>query len=70
MDGYKDPELKGIYAKRCKCGARPMYDRICTSPKIHFLKCSNYPTCKRWAVGDSDKQVAIDNWNNDILSYN
>jgi hypothetical protein len=67
MDRYpKDPELKGIYVKRCKCGARPYYDRICTSPIIHFIGC----TCGRMAVGDNRKQIAIDNWNNDILSKN
>jgi len=68
MDRYpKDPELEGIYVKRCKCGARPYYDRICTYPTIHFISCY---CCDRMAVGDSDKQKAIDNWNNDNLGKN
>lgn len=67
MEGYwKDPELKGIYVKRCKCGARPYYDRIAVFPKPQWIKC-NY--CKRTGESDFTKQGAIDNWNNDKLIY-
>lgn len=64
--GFKDPELKGIYVKRCKCGSRPYYDRICTSPEIHFIACN----CGHITVGSSDgKQEAVNNWNNNVVNY-
>jgi hypothetical protein len=62
---YKDPELKGIYVKRCKCGARPYYDRISIYPTPHWIKCN----CGRSGESASDKQKAIDNWNNDKLVW-
>lgn len=66
MERYeKDPELEGIYVKRCKCGARPYYDRICVSPVIRWIKC-NY--CDRTGKSDNCFQTAIDNWNYDILA--
>lgn len=64
MEGYpKDLELKGIYVKRCKCGARPYFDRICAYPFNKWIKCN----CGRWGKPDTDKQKAIDNWNNNTL---
>jgi len=66
MDKYpKDPELEGIYVKRCKCGARPYHDRIAIVPTPHWIQCE----CGRCSKSDLDKQVAIDNWNNDIIEY-
>lgn len=66
MDKYpKDPELKGIYVKRCKCGARPYYDRVMTYPISHWIACN----CGRTGISDIDKDVAIDNWNKNKLSY-
>jgi hypothetical protein len=62
---YKDPELKGIYVKRCKCGARPYIDRIAIVPTPWWIQCN----CGRTGESDTDKQVAIDNWNNDKLVW-
>jgi hypothetical protein len=67
MTGYwKDPELEGIYVKRCKCGARPYHDRcpISMTPP-QWIACN----CGRMGVSADNKQEAIDNWNNDILSF-
>ena len=67
MDGYpKDKQLEGIYVKRCKCGARPYMDRIMAGGIPKWLKCDS---CGRTSVSDCDKQVAIDNWNNDKIEY-
>jgi len=62
---WKDPELKGMYVKRCKCGARPYHDRIAIYPPPQWIGCN----CGRTAEASLDKQEAIDNWNNDILSH-
>ena len=61
---WKDPDLTGIYVKRCKCGARPYLDRIMISPIQWWIACN----CGRTGNSDSNKQTAIDNWNNDILA--
>lgn len=68
IDRYpKDPQLEGFYVKRCKCGARPYMDRICIGGEPKWLKCD---FCHKETDSDSDKQVAIDNWNNEkITSY-
>ena len=58
---YKDPELEGIYVKRCKCGARPYYDRI--DPLIPSYGCWIACNCGRIGKSGSSKQEAIDNWN-------
>ena len=58
----KDPELKGIYVKRCKCGARPYYDRIAIYPTPQWIKCDE---CGRTCNSALTKEGAIDNWNND-----
>lgn len=66
MEAYeKDPELKGIYVKRCKCGARPYYDRIAIYPPPQWIRCN----CGRTGESDLNKKIAIDNWNNDKLSH-
>lgn len=62
---YKDPNLTGIYVKRCKCGARPYYDRISINPMPQWIKCN----CGRTGKSDLDKQTAIDNWNNNKLEW-
>jgi hypothetical protein len=68
MDRYpKDEQLKGIYVKRCKCGARPYMDRIMVGSIPKWLKCDS---CGRTTDSDCDKQVAIDNWNKDKINYN
>lgn len=36
----KDPDLKGIYVRRCKCGGRPYLDRIAIVPTPWWLKCN------------------------------
>ena len=61
----KDPELKGIYVKRCKCGARPYYDRIAIYPTPQWIACN----CGRIGMSNTNKDVAIENWNNDKLEY-
>lgn len=64
MERYpKDPELKGLYVKRCKCGARPFYDRIAVYPTPKWIKCQ----CGRTGKSDISKEIAINNWNNNIL---
>jgi len=66
METYlKDPELEGIYVKRCKCGARPYHDRVAISPPPQWISCN----CGRTGKSDTDKQTAIDNWNTDKLIY-
>ena len=62
---YKDPDLTGIYVKRCKCGARPDLDRCPAYITTWWIGCS----CGRTGESDIDKQVAIDNWNNNKLIY-
>ena len=67
MEKYpKDKELKGIYVKRCKCGARPYLDRIVIYPTPFWIACN----CGRIGESDTDKQEAINNWNNDKLNKN
>lgn len=61
QSNFKDPELKGIYVRRCKCGSRPEYDRI--DPCIPTYGC--WIECRCGLVGKSgnSKQEAIDLWN-------
>lgn len=63
----KDPELRGIYVKRCKCGARPYFDRI--DPWLLSRGCWIQCPCGRTGESGSTKQEAIDNWNNNFMSY-
>ncbi len=64
--GYpKDKELTGTYVKRCKCGARPYLDRISIGESPKWIKCN----CGRTGKSDFNKQIAIDNWNNDKIEY-
>ncbi len=66
MDRYwKDPELKGVYVKRCKCGARPYYDRISIYGGGRWLACN----CGRVGESGETKQDAINNWNKDKINY-
>ena len=62
---YKDPEIRGIYVKRCKCGARPYFDRIAATPFPKWIACN----CGRKSESDLNKQAAINNWNNDKLVW-
>lgn len=67
METYpKDPNLKGIYVKRCKCGARPFYDRIMIGMIPKWIKCN----CGRTGKSDIDFDTAVDNWNKDNLTNN
>lgn len=66
MDRYpKDPDLKGIYVKRCKCGARPYLDRIAISPSRYWIACN----CGKRSISDQDFDKAINNWNKNKLYY-
>lgn len=66
MERYpKDPELEGIYVKRCKCGARPYYDRI--DPYASWMGCWIECRCGKVGESGSSKQEAVDNWNNDKM---
>ena len=61
METYpKDPELKGIYVRRCKCGARPYFDRDVSPPVSMWVKCN----CGVMAEIAFSKIKAIENWNN------
>ena len=67
MEGnWKDPELEGIYVKRCKCGNRPQYDRIdpCRNAGS-WITC----LCGKEGLSGSTKQDAVDNWNVGKLIY-
>lgn len=63
----KDKEFEGVYVKRCKCGARPYWDRI-ASPFTSggWVACN----CGRSGKTGLTKDEAIQNWNNDKLDYN
>jgi hypothetical protein len=66
MEGYwKDPELKGIYVKRCKCGARPQHDRIAICPTPQWITC----ICGKTGKSALSKEEAIDNWNNNKMEW-
>ena len=65
MGYWKDPVLKGLYVKRCKCGARPSHDRIAIGNPPQWIGCA----CGRTGKSSTDLQKAIDNWNNDIFPY-
>jgi hypothetical protein len=62
---WKDPELVGLYVKRCKCGARPNWDRICIASMPQWIGCR----CGRTGKSAYTKQDAIDNWNKDDLEH-
>ena len=61
----KDPNLEGIYVKRCKCGARPYLDRVASAGGGQWIACN----CG--AIGESGitKEEAIDNWNNGNIEH-
>lgn len=61
----KDPALKGIYVRRCKCGGRPYLDRIAIVPTPWWLKCN----CGAWGKSGMSKEEAIQNWNENKLEY-
>lgn len=62
----KDEELQGIYVKRCKCGARPYFDRISIPNESKLIACN----CGLIGKSADTKQNAIDNWNmNKINSH-
>lgn len=63
---YKDPELKGLYVRRCKCGKRPQYDRIDPCSDMgSWIVC----VCGREGESGSDKDAAIKNWNDGKFIY-
>lgn len=65
MERYsKDKEFEGIYVKRCKCGARPHWDRV-SSPFCSggWVACN----CRRVGLNAETKDEAIKNWNEDKL---
>ena len=68
MSGYKDPQLSGIYIRRCKCGLRPYYDRI--NPYIPTDGCWIACNCGKIGVSGISKEEAIENWNNNKFEYN
>ncbi len=63
MVQLKDPELKSIYVKRCKCGLRPYYDRV--SGAGHWIACN----CKKSGKVAFSKKEAIENWNAGKLDF-
>ncbi len=71
LDGFNfnstkmDNELKGVFVKRCKCGAIPYYDRICIFPTLHWIACN----CGRTGKSSTDKNECINNWNTDKINY-
>lgn len=66
MKTFKDPELKGIYVKRCKCGNRPYFDRIPIGKPLFWIACN----CGRIGESGYNKQIAIDNWNKNLITKN
>jgi len=62
---WKDPDLTGIYVKRCKCGARPYLDRCASGLTTWWIACN----CGRTGISEIDKDEAISNWNNNKLVY-
>lgn len=64
-ESFKDPELKGIYVKRCKCGSRPYYDRIATPNGGHWIACN----CGKIGESAETKKLAITNWNNNLIAH-
>lgn len=64
-ESFKDPLLKGIYVKRCKCGKRPYTDRCPASQTTWWIVCD----CGRESEPELELSKTIDNWNNDILSF-
>lgn len=68
MDGiWRDPELRGVYVKRCKCGKRPQYDRV--DPCMPSYGCWITCICGKEGLSGSSKTEAIDNWNDGKLIY-
>ena len=65
MKAYpKDKELEGLYVKRCKCGARPYYDRIAIPNGGKWISCN----CGKIGESGDSKNEAIDNWNNNKIN--
>jgi hypothetical protein len=62
---WKDPELKGIYVKRCKCGARPHHDRIAVYPTPQWIACN----CGKVGKSGLTKEEAVENWNKGEYEY-
>lgn len=62
---HKDEKFKGIYVRRCKCGARPHWDRLCDGYPLQWVACN----CGRTAESEFKLQLAIDNWNNGKIHF-
>ena len=55
----KDPDLKGIYVRRCKCGGRPYLDRIAIVPTPWWIGCN----CGQTGESGLSISEAVENWN-------
>lgn len=64
---FKDPVLKGIYVRRCKCGNRPYYDRI--QEEIPEYGCWIACNCKMQGEVGVSKEEAIKNWNDGKIKH-
>ena len=62
---YRDPELRGVYVRRCKCGKRLQFDRI--DPYAHWMGCWITCICGRTAKSGDSKESASENWNNNYI---
>lgn len=60
----KDTRLKGIYVRRCKCGKRPFADR-CVGYSW-WIYCAD---CGIQGAKSDDLEGAIENWNENDISY-
>ena len=55
----KDPDLKGKYVRRCKCGGRPYLNRIAIVPTPWWLACN----CGWIGESGDSPDEAIKFWN-------
>jgi len=59
----RDPLLRGVYVRRCKCGCRPYLDRVIG--RNWWIACN----CGRFGIVGCDILQAIKNWNNGLIDY-
>lgn len=63
---WKDPELKGKYVRRCKCGNRPYHDRCMAAPITYWIACN----CGRETMGVSTSlDTVIEWWNKGLIKH-
>lgn len=60
----KDPLLKGIYVRRCKCGDRPHLDRL-WGLGAWWLTCYK---CKNTCITGDSIESAAENWNAGLMN--